>query len=76
MTRDEGIRLLKLALLRGELDREQRDQNLEALQQLLLDLDAAEELLDEFYDDLVARAGERKPRLDQIVFSRRVMKGE
>lgn len=76
MTRDEAIRLLRLAILRHEHDREQRSENLKALQQLLEDLAAAEELLDAFYDDVVEKAGERKHRLDQIVFSRRVTRRE
>ena len=76
MTRDEAIRLVRLALLRREEDVQQRAVNLEALRQLLDDLEGAEELLDVFYQELSDKAGERKGRLDQIVFSRRVMRGE
>jgi uncharacterized protein (DUF3084 family) len=75
LTRDEAIRQVRLALLRREDDVQQRAVNLEALRQLLDDLEGAEELLDVFYQELVAKAGERKARLDQIVFSRRVTRG-
>jgi hypothetical protein len=75
MTREEAIRLVRLAV-RLEPNPEKRAVDLDALRLLLEDLDAAEELLDVFYDDLVERAGDRKARLDQIVFSRRVTRTE
>ena len=75
MTREEAIRLVRLAV-RLEPNHEKRAIDLDALRLLLEDLDAAEELLDVFYDDLVERAGDRKARLDQIVFSRRVTRTE
>ena len=75
MTREEAIRLVRLAV-RLEPNHEKRAVDLDALRLLLEDLDAAEELLDVFYDDLVEKAGDRKARLDQIVFSRRVTRTE
>jgi hypothetical protein len=75
MTREEAIRLVRLAV-RLEPNHEKRAVDLDALRLLLEDLDAAEELLDVFYEDLVERAGDRKARLDQIVFSRRVTRTE
>ncbi len=75
MTREEAIRLVRLAV-RLEPNHEKRAVDLDALRLLLEDLDAAEELLDVFYDDLVAKAGDRRARLDQIVFSRRVTRTE
>ncbi|HJS58358.1 MAG TPA: hypothetical protein VKA01_09675 [Vicinamibacteria bacterium] len=75
MTREEAIRLVRLAV-RLEPNHEKRAVDLDALRLLLEDLDAAEELLDVFYDDLVERAGDRRARLDQIVFSRRVTRKE
>jgi len=75
MTREEAIRLVRLAV-RLEPNHEKRAVDLDALRLLLEDLDAAEELLDVFYDDLVEKAGDRRARLDQIVFSRRVTRTE
>ena len=75
MTREEAIRLVRLAV-RLEPNHEKRAIDLDALRLLLEDLDAAEELLDVFYDDLMEKAGDRRARLDQIVFSRRVTRKE